>query len=76
MLVLLVTCCRFENYELEGKEVVMLLRSALGKFFFFSFNGSCFSSHKSYVKTLNVACVITSFVKGYENFSVFRMKYG
>lgn len=55
---------------------VMLLGSALGNFFFFIFNGSCFSTHKSYVKTFHVACVIIYFVKGYENFSVFRMEYG
>lgn len=54
---------------------VMLLRSAVGKFLKL-FNGSCFSTHKSYVKTLRVAFVIIPFVKGYENFSVFRMKCG
>lgn len=53
---------------------VMLFRSALGKFFFKFLMKSCFSTHKSYVKTVHVACVIMSFVKGYENFGVFRMK--
>lgn len=74
MLILLITYGRFENYELEGN-VCHAFEECPWQIFF-SFNGSCFSSHKSSMKTLHVACVIVSFVKGYENFSVFRMKYG
>lgn len=57
---------------------VMLLRSALGQFFFSFLMVAAFWLILSltYVKTLHVAFVIIPFVKGYENFDEFRMKCG